>query len=122
MNVSSVNGVMAFPWILTYCMSKTALDSLTCNSAHDLAPYGVRVNSVNPGVITTEVHRSAGMSDEQYEAFLEKCTHTHAMGRVGSVDEVAKVIAFLASNDSSFVTGELITVDGGRHLLTTMTD
>ncbi|XP_071789389.1 3-oxoacyl-[acyl-carrier-protein] reductase FabG-like [Asterias amurensis] len=121
-NVSSVNGVMPFPWILTYCMSKSAIDSLTLNSAHDLAPHGVRVNSVNPGVILTEVHRSAGMNDQQYEAFLEKCTHTHAMGRVGTVDEVAKVIAFLASDDSSFVTGELITVDGGRHLLTTATE
>ncbi|XP_033627836.1 3-oxoacyl-[acyl-carrier-protein] reductase FabG-like [Asterias rubens] len=121
-NVSSVNGVMPFPWILTYCMSKSAIDSLTLNSAHDLAPHGVRVNSVNPGVILTEVHRSAGMNDQQYEAFLEKCKHTHAMGRVGTVDEVAKVIAFLASDASSFVTGELVTVDGGRHLLTTATE
>ncbi|XP_071790256.1 3-oxoacyl-[acyl-carrier-protein] reductase FabG-like [Asterias amurensis] len=122
-NVSSVNGVMPFPRILTYCMSKSAIDSLTLNSAHDLAPHGVRVNSVNPGVILTEILLPAGVkTNKRYEAFLEKCKHTHALGRVGTVDEVAKVIAFLASDDSSFVTGELITVDGGSHLLTTATE
>ncbi|XP_022108868.1 uncharacterized protein LOC110989069 isoform X2 [Acanthaster planci] len=119
-NVSSVNGIMAFPGVMTYCMSKTALDSLTLNSAHDLAPHGVRVNSVNPGVIRTAVHKRGGMTDEQYQQFLKKCERTHAMGRTGTVDEVAKVITFLASDDSSYVTGELITIDGGRHLLTVM--
>jgi len=49
--------------------------------------------------------------------FLEKCKETHALGRAGSVDEVAKTIAFLASEDSSFITGETIAVDGGRHAM-----
>ncbi|XP_038058708.1 3-oxoacyl-[acyl-carrier-protein] reductase FabG-like [Patiria miniata] len=120
-NVSSVYGIMAFPGMIPYCMSKTALDSLTQNSTHDLAPHGVRVNSVNPGVIKTPVFKRSGMSDERYEQFLKLCERTHAMGRPGTVDEVAKVIAFLASDDSSYVTGELITIDGGKYLLTVMT-
>nr|XP_054752785.1 L-xylulose reductase-like [Lytechinus pictus] len=116
-NISSVNGVRAMPGLVTYCMSKTALDHLTRCIAEELAPHGVRVNAVNPGVIITQIQRRSGMSEEQYQKFLEHSKSTHAMRRVGTVDEVSKLIAFLASSDSSFTTGETITIDGGRHLL-----
>lgn len=116
-NVSSVTGLRAFPGVLSYCMSKSAIDQFTRCIALELASKQVRVNSVNPGVIITELHKKGGMSEEQYAQFLEKCKGTHALGRPGEVEEVAKTIAFLASENSSFITGANIPVDGGRHAM-----
>jgi len=117
-NVSSIAGPCAFPGVSYYCMSKAALDSFTKCLALELAPFGVRVNAVNPGVIVTDVHKRSGMSDEEYTKFLEKSKTTHALGRVGLVDEVAEAIYFLASPASSFTTGHLLSVDGGRGIMT----
>ena len=83
----------------------------------EVASKGVRVNAVNPGVIKTDIHKRSGMVDEKYEAFLEHCKTTHAMGRAGTVDEVAKAIAFLASDAASFVTGQTLAIDGGRSIM-----
>lgn len=116
-NVSSVTGLRAFPGILSYCISKAAIDQLTRSTALELAPKGVRVNAVNPGVIITEVHKRGGMSEEAYAKFLEHSKTTHAMGRPGTADEVAKAIAFLASDDASFITGATLAVDGGRSIM-----
>jgi NAD(P)-dependent dehydrogenase (short-subunit alcohol dehydrogenase family) len=117
-NVSSVTGTRAFPGVLPYCISKAALDQFTKCTALELADKGVRVNSVNPGVIVTQLHKTAGQTDEQYAKFLEHCKTTHALGRAGESSEVANTIAFLASESASFITGELIHVDGGRHAMT----
>lgn len=116
-NVSSVNGIRSFPGVLVYNMSKAAVDQFTRCIALELASKGVRVNSVNPGVILTEIHKRGGQSDEEYEKFLEHSKTTHALGRVGNVDEVASTIGYLASDAASFVTGVQIPVDGGRHAM-----
>lgn len=116
-NVSSVNGVRSFGGVLAYCMSKSAIDQFTRCTAIELAPKQVRVNSVNPGVIITEIHKRGGMDEEAYQKFLERCKTTHALGRPGQVDEVANTIAFLASDSASFITGAQIPVDGGRHAM-----
>lgn len=116
-NVSSVNGIRSFPNVLAYCMSKAAIDQFTRCAALDLAPKQVRVNSVNPGVIITEIHKRSGMSSDEYKEFLKKCQQTHALGRPGEVEEVARTIVFLASEDASFITGASIPVDGGRHAM-----
>ncbi|XP_071944288.1 3-oxoacyl-[acyl-carrier-protein] reductase FabG-like [Antedon mediterranea] len=116
-NISSVTGKRAFPGLLSYCMSKSTIDHMTACASQELAIKGVRVNAVNPGVIITEVHKRGGMSDEMYAKFLEHCKETHAMGRPGTVDEVAKLVTFLASDESSYITGESIAIDGGRHVL-----
>jgi len=116
-NVSSVTGLRAFPGVLSYCMSKAAIDQFTECVALELAPKQVRVNSVNPGVIVTDLHKRGGQNDDQYAAFLEKSKATHAMGRVGQASEVAKAIAFLASDDASFTTGAHLPVDGGRQAM-----
>lgn len=116
-NVSSVNGTRSFPNVLAYCMSKAAVDQFTRCVALELAPKGVRVNSVNPGVVVTNLLTRQGMSKEDYATFLEKTKHTHALGRPGTVEEVAKAIVFLASDDASFTTGDSLLVDGGRHVM-----
>ncbi|KAJ8919150.1 hypothetical protein NQ315_012136 [Exocentrus adspersus] len=116
-NVSSVNGIRAFPGVLAYCMSKAAVDQFTRCAALDLAPKQVRVNSVNPGVTVTNLHKRSGMNPEQYAAFLKKSQETHALGRPGEPEEVAKAIVYLASEDASFITGASLPVDGGRHAM-----
>ncbi|PFX34102.1 3-oxoacyl-[acyl-carrier-protein] reductase FabG [Stylophora pistillata] len=116
-NVSSVNGMRSFPGVLAYNMSKSAVDQFTRCVALELASKNVRCNSVNPGVIITEIHKRGGMDDEAYAKFLERCKQTHALGRPGNVDEVSSVIAFLASSESSFMTGASLPVDGGRHAM-----
>ncbi|XP_067834839.1 meso-2,3-butanediol dehydrogenase, partial [Heptranchias perlo] len=116
-NVSSVNGQRSFPGVVAYCVSKSALDQFTRCVALDLAPKQVRVNAVCPGVIVTEIHKRAGLSEGSYKEFLNKCKVTHALGRPGTVDEVAQAIAFLASDAASFITGVTLPVDGGRHAM-----
>lgn len=116
-NVSSVNGIRAFPGVLAYCMSKAAVDQFTRCAALELASKQVRVNSVNPGVTVTNLHKRGGMTDEAYQAFLQHSKETHAMGRPGEAEEVARAITFLASDDASFITGASLPVDGGRHAM-----
>lgn len=116
-NVSSVNGIRSFPNVLAYNVSKSAVDQLTRCTAIELASKGVRVNAVNPGVIVTDLQKRGGLNDEAYAKFLEHSKTTHALGRTGEPDEVAEAIAYLASANSSFITGVTLPVDGGRHVL-----
>jgi NAD(P)-dependent dehydrogenase (short-subunit alcohol dehydrogenase family) len=113
-NVSSVTGLRAFPGVLAYCVSKAGVDQLTRCAALELAPQGIRVNAVNPGVIVTQVHRRGGMSEEAYMKFLEHSKTTHPLGRVGDAREVAELILFLASSRASWITGATYSIDGGR--------
>ncbi|MCX7752042.1 MAG: glucose 1-dehydrogenase [Blastocatellia bacterium] len=115
-NVSSVTGLRSFPGVLAYCVSKAALDHLTRCAALELAPKGIRVNAVNPGVVQTNLHRAGGMSEEEYAAFLERSKTTHPLGRVGEPHEVADLILFLASDRASWITGATVSIDGGRAL------
>ncbi|MEP6743028.1 MAG: SDR family oxidoreductase [bacterium] len=113
-NVSSVTGLRAFPGVLAYCVSKAGLDQLTRCAALELAAQGVRVNAVNPGVAITEIHKRGGMNSDQYAAFLEHSKETHPLGRVGKPEEIAELIAFLASDRASWITGATYSIDGGR--------
>lgn len=115
-NVSSVTGLRSFPGVLAYCVSKAGLDQLTRCAALELAPKGVRVNAVNPGVVVTEIHKRGGMSDADYEKFLEHSKTTHPLGRVGDPREVAELIFYLASETASWITGATYQIDGGRAL------
>lgn len=118
-NISSVAGLRSFPGANIYCMSKAALDQFTRCTALELAPEGVRVNSVNPAVIVTDFHKRVGMDEEAYKTYLEHCKETHALGRVGTVQDTASAIAFLAYNEaSSFITGTTLAVDGGKAIMT----
>jgi NAD(P)-dependent dehydrogenase (short-subunit alcohol dehydrogenase family) len=115
-NVSSVNGMRSFAGVSAYCASKAAIDHLTRCAALDWAPHGIRVNAVNPGVTVTNLHRRGGMDEARYAEFLERAKTTHPLGRPGRPDEVADLIVFLASDQASWMTGETIPIDGGRHL------
>jgi NAD(P)-dependent dehydrogenase (short-subunit alcohol dehydrogenase family) len=115
-NVSSVTGLRSFPGILSYAVSKAAVDQLTRCTALELASRGVRVNAVNPGVVVTNLHRRSGMAEDRYAAFLDRSRETHPLGRPGEAHEIAELILFLASSRSGWITGETISVDGGRHL------
>jgi NAD(P)-dependent dehydrogenase (short-subunit alcohol dehydrogenase family) len=115
-NVSSVNGLRSFPNVLAYNVSKAAVDHLTRCAAIEMAPLGVRINAVNPGVTVTNLHRRSGMGEPQYAAFLERAKETHPLGRPGQPDDIAALIVFLASDRAGWMTGETIPIDGGRHL------
>lgn len=113
-NVSSVTGLRAFPGVLSYCVSKAAIDQLTRCAALELAPKNIRVNAVNPGVVVTDIHKRGGMEAENYERFLEHSKTTHPLGRVGQPAEIAELIYFLASEKAAWITGATYEIDGGR--------
>jgi NAD(P)-dependent dehydrogenase (short-subunit alcohol dehydrogenase family) len=115
-NISSVTGLRSFPGVLAYCVSKAGLDQLTRCAALELAPKGVRVNAVNPGVVVTEIHKRGGMSEEDYRAFLEHSKTTHPLGRVGDPREIAELVFYLASENAGWITGATYQIDGGRAL------
>ncbi len=114
-NVSSITGHRSFPNALAYCVSKAALDQFTKCTALELAEKGVRVNSVSPGTVSTNIHQRSGMDEQQYAAYIEKGRLTHALGRIGHVSEVSNAILFLAGDSASSVTGCVLLVDGGKH-------
>lgn len=79
--------------------------------------FQVRVNAVSPGVIVTNLHERSGMDKERLKQFFKQSKDTHALGRPGTVQEVAEGIAFLASDSASFITGATLPIDGGRHAM-----
>ena len=109
-NMSSVNAVVAIADILAYEVSKGGMNQLTKGMALELAPYGIRVNGVGPGSIKTDM--LAGVAENQ--AALDMIHSRTPLGRIAHPSEVASVVAFLASEDASYITGECIYVDGGR--------
>ncbi|XP_045765647.1 3-oxoacyl-[acyl-carrier-protein] reductase FabG-like [Maniola jurtina] len=116
-NVSSIAGLRSFPNSLAYCVSKAALDQFTRCIALELAPKGIRVNAVNPGVIITDIHLRAGMSKREYDEYLVRCKESYPIGRPGDTKEVSSVITFLASDAASNITGVTLSVDGGRQAM-----
>ena len=113
-NMSSVNGVLAIPSIASYNVSKGGINQLTRVMALALAEHGIRVNAVAPGTIATELAARAVLtSDEARNRILSRTP----MRRLGEPDEIADVVAWLASDAASYVTGEIVTVDGGRMTL-----
>jgi NAD(P)-dependent dehydrogenase (short-subunit alcohol dehydrogenase family) len=114
-NLSSIAGLRPYPTILSYCVSKAALDMLTQCLALELAPRGVRVNAICPGVVVSELHTASGAVAD-YAAFLERAKSTHPLGRPGQPEEIAALAAFLVSDEAGWITGGLHTIDGGRTL------
>ena len=113
-NMSSVNGTLAIASIASYNASKGAVNQLTRVMALALADQGIRVNAVAPGTIATELARSAVLTSDEAKARILSRT---PMKRLGEPGEIADVTAFLLSDASSYVTGEIVVVDGGRMTL-----
>ena len=113
-NMSSVNGVLAIPNISSYNVSKGGVNQLTRVMALALADRNIRVNAVAPGTIATELAAKAVLtSDEARNKIMSRTP----MKRLGEPSEIADVVAWLASDAASYVTGEIVTVDGGRMTL-----
>ncbi|MBX3618812.1 MAG: SDR family oxidoreductase [Rhizobacter sp.] len=110
-NMSSVNGVMAIPTIASYNVSKGGINQLTRVMALSLADRGVRVNAVAPGTIATELARNAVLGSDEARSRIMSRT---PMKRLGEPEEIAEVTAFLLSDAASYITGEIVYVDGGR--------
>jgi len=109
-NMSSINAQVAIPSIPAYCASKGGLMQLTKAAALALAPHGIRVNAVGPGSIDTEM--MAGVNADP--TAMARVMSRTPLGRVGDAREIGDVVAFLASEKASYITGETIYVDGGR--------
>jgi NAD(P)-dependent dehydrogenase (short-subunit alcohol dehydrogenase family) len=113
-NLSSVNGTFTIPTIASYNISKGGMNQLTRVFALGLADKGVRVNAVAPGTIATEMAAASVLVDE---AARRRVMSRTPMKRFGEPSEVADVVAFLASDAASYVTGEIVVIDGGRMTL-----
>ncbi|QCB48526.1 SDR family oxidoreductase [Hydrogenophaga sp. PAMC20947] len=113
-NMSSVNGVLAIPEMASYNISKGGINQLTRAMALALADQGIRVNAVAPGTIATELAAQAVLTSQ---AARNKVLSRTPLKRLGTPAEVADVVAWLASDAASYVTGEIVTVDGGRMAL-----
>lgn len=112
-NISSVNGIMAIPTIANYNASKGGINNLTRSMSLALAPYNIRVNAVAPGSILTDVLKSVVSNKEAMEKVLSRTP----MLRAGEPIEIGNVVKFFASEDASYITGQILYVDGGRMAL-----
>jgi glucose 1-dehydrogenase len=108
-NISSVHEDMVFPGFATYCCSKGAMRMLMRDLAVELGSLGITVNNVAPGAIATPINKALLEDKPKLNALLANIP----LGRMGSVDDVAGLVAFLASDDASYITGSTFVVDGG---------
>ncbi|HEY1499854.1 MAG TPA: glucose 1-dehydrogenase [Acidobacteriaceae bacterium] len=108
-NISSVHEDMVFPGFTTYCCSKGGLRMMMRNLAVELGPLGITINNVAPGAIATPINKSLLEDKPKLDALLANIP----LGRLGTPQDVAGLVAFLASNDASYVTGSTFVIDGG---------
>lgn len=109
-NISSLVTRLVVPNAAVYSATKAAVDSITRTLAKELGPRKIRVNAVNPGMVETEGAHSAGITQSDFRADIEKQT---PLGRIGKVSDIAPAVVFLASEDSAWTTGESLYIGGG---------
>jgi NAD(P)-dependent dehydrogenase (short-subunit alcohol dehydrogenase family) len=112
-NMASVMAMFGSGDQIPYAVSKSAVKQLTAATALSLAPYGIRVNAVGPGTIATPMAAAVGTQGDALARILSRTP----LGRLGRPEEIASVVAFLASDDASYITGQTIFADGGRMVL-----
>lgn len=109
-NMSSVNDILAIPTIVPYCASKGGVAQVTRATSIALAQHGIRVNAIGPGSVNTSMFTAVNKSPEDLRRVLSRTP----LGRPAEVEEIAALAAFLASDESSYITGQTIYIDGGR--------
>jgi 3-oxoacyl-[acyl-carrier protein] reductase len=110
-NISSVVSTVGFPNASVYSGTKGAVDAITRSLAKELGPRGIRVNAINPGMVETEGTHSAGIAESEMRKQVEAQT---PLGRIGRPQDIAGAAVFLASADSSWITGETLVISGGN--------
>jgi len=110
-NISSLVSTLGFPNASVYSGTKGAVDSITRSLAKELGPRGIRVNAINPGMVETEGTLSAGIAASEMRKQIEAQT---PLGRIGQPKDIAGAAVFLASSDSSWITGETFVISGGN--------
>lgn len=111
-NVSSIAGALTHRLMSAYCVSKAGLEMLTRCAADELGPHRIRVNAIRPGLVPTDLSRILADHEKVRHDYETKMP----LGRLGTVHEVAEAIFFLASDRSSWITGQVFSVDGGHTL------
>ncbi|XP_039265525.2 3-oxoacyl-[acyl-carrier-protein] reductase FabG-like [Styela clava] len=115
-NLSSVASTIQYPQALIYGMTKSSLDQFTKTIALEYAPKGVRVNAVNPSGIRTSLLRHEFENNQDADSAWDNFAQFHPMGRLGTVEDVVSAVMFLASDASSWTTGQCLVLDGARSL------
>ena len=115
-NLSSINAYTGMPNTAIYAASKAALNAYTRTAATELAPRKIRVNSVNPGPVSTPIFGKTGMSEAQLNDFSAAIQNRIPLKRFGQPEDIANLVSFLASDDASFITGSEYNIDGGMNV------
>ncbi len=115
-NLSSINAYTGMPNTAIYAASKAALNSYTRTAATELAPRKIRINSVNPGPVSTPIFKKTGMAEEQLNGLAETMQNRIPLKRYGQPEDIANLVSFLASDDASFITGSEYNIDGGANI------
>ncbi|HYF12268.1 MAG TPA: SDR family NAD(P)-dependent oxidoreductase [Actinomycetota bacterium] len=112
-NTSSVQGHVGFLGWAGYAASKGGIDALTRQAAVEYAPRGIRINAIVPGTILTSMNEGILREVDDPDALMAEWESMHPLGRIGTPEEVAAAVVFLAADESSFITGESLRIDGG---------
>lgn len=115
-NLSSINAYMGMAMTSIYSATKAALDSYTRAASTELAPRNIRINSVNPGPIATEIFAKTGMPEEQLQGMASALENRVPLKKFGTPEAIAKLVSFLASDDAWYITGGEYTIDGGMNI------
>lgn len=115
-NLSSVNAYTGMANTAVYAATKAALNSYTRTAATELAPRKIRVNSVNPGPVSTPIFQKTGMPEDQLNGFASAMQERVPLKRFGQPEDIAHLVSFLASDDASFITGGEYNIDGGINI------